>query len=131
MTRLRESLRAFGDAFRNPALRRLEVAWAGANLGTWAYSVGVAVFAYEHGGAKAVGIVGFARWGAAALLSPWLALLADRHPRRRVMVGADAVRAVALGLAAVAASGDWSPYLVYVLAGIAHWITPRWHEICA
>jgi len=94
--RLRESLRAFGEAFRNPAIRRLELAWAGANLGTWAYSVGVAVFAYEQGGAKAVGIVGFGRWGAAALLSPWLALVADRYPRRRVMVGADTVRVAAL-----------------------------------
>jgi MFS family permease len=118
VSRLRESLRAFGDAFGNPALRRLELAWAGANLGTWAYSVGVAVFAYDHGGAKAVGIVGFARWGAAALLSPWLALLADRQPRRRVMVGADAVRAVALAVAAASAASGWSPYFVYVLGGV-------------
>ena len=54
MIRLRESLRTFAEAFRNPALRRLELAWAGANLGSWSYSVGIAVFAYQHGGAKAV-----------------------------------------------------------------------------
>jgi predicted MFS family arabinose efflux permease len=116
--RVRESLRAFADVFRNPALRRLELAWAGANLGTWAYAVGVAVFAYEHGGAKTVGIVGFARWGAAALVAPWLALLADRHPRRRVMIGADAVRACALALAAAAVWAGWTPVIVYVLAGV-------------
>jgi len=116
--RLRESLRAFGEAFRNPAIRRLELAWAGANLGTWAYSVGVAVFAYEQGGAKAVGIVGFGRWGAAALLSPWLALVADRYPRRRVMVGADTVRVAALALAAAAVELGWAPMLVYALTGV-------------
>ncbi len=118
MGRLRESLRAFGEAFRNPAIRRLELAWAGANLGTWAYSVGVAVFAYEQGGAKAVGIVGFGRWGAAALLSPWLALVADRYPRRRVMVGADTVRVAALALAAAAVELGWAPMLVYALTGV-------------
>jgi MFS family permease len=116
--RVRESLRTFAEAFRNPALRRLELAWAGANLGTWSYSVGIAVFAYEHGGAKAVGLVGFVRWLAAAVLSPWLALLGDRYPRRRVMIGADAIRALALGLAGVAAIAGWPPLLVYVLCGI-------------
>jgi MFS family permease len=118
VTRVRESLRAFGEVFGNPDLRRLELGWAGANLATWAYAVGVAVFAYDNGGTKAVGIVGFARWGAAALVAPWLALLADRYPRRRVMIGADSIRALALAVAAVVAWAGWTPLLVYVLSGV-------------
>jgi MFS family permease len=118
VTRVRESLRAFGEVFGNPDLRRLELGWAGANFATWAYAVGVAVFAYDNGGTKAVGIVGFARWGAAALVAPWLALLADRYPRRRVMIGADSIRALALAVAAVAAWAGWTPLLVYVLSGV-------------
>jgi len=118
VTRLRESLRTFAEAFRNPALRRLELAWAGANLGSWSYSVGIAVYAYEHGGAKAVGIVGFARWTAAALLAPWLSVLGDRYRRRLVMISADAIRAVCLGLAGVAAVAGWPPLTVYVLCGL-------------
>ncbi|MFN2629066.1 MAG: MFS transporter [Gaiellaceae bacterium] len=118
MDRALEPLQAFSDAFRNPALRRLELAWAGANLGTWAYAVAVAVFAYDHGGALAVGVVGFGRWGVAALLSPWLALLADRYPRRRVMVTADLVRAAALALATATVEAGGPPLLVYVLTGL-------------
>ncbi len=118
MGRLGESARAFRRAFGNPAIRRLELGWAGANFGTWAYAIAVAVFAYGHGGATTVGIVGFARWGAAALVAPWLALAADWFPRRRVMITADLVRAAALGLAAVTVYAHWSPLLVYVLSGV-------------
>jgi MFS family permease len=116
--RLRESMRAFRSALGNPAIRRLELAWAGANLGTWAYAVGVTVFAFQEGGARAVGLVGFGRWGAASLLAPWLSLLADRHPRRLVMISADLVRAGSLAVAAAAVWGGWPPLIVYVLTGV-------------
>ena len=57
-----ESLRAFGAVFANPSLRRLQLAGIGSTIGTWAYGVGLAVYAYESGGAKTVGLVYFARW---------------------------------------------------------------------
>ncbi|MDX6517350.1 MAG: hypothetical protein QOF50_196, partial [Gaiellaceae bacterium] len=47
--RLGDSLHAFRDVFRNRDLRRLELAWAGSMIGTWAYGVGLVVFAYEAG----------------------------------------------------------------------------------
>ena len=46
-----ESLRAFGAVFSNPSLRRLQLAGIGSTLGLWAYSVGMAVYAYDTGGA--------------------------------------------------------------------------------
>jgi len=116
MTRIAQSLRAAGEVFANPRLRALQLAGAGSTLGTWAYGVALPVYAYHAGGAKAVGIVFFARFAVAAAAAPWLALLADRWSRRQVMVSADLVR-VALfgGMTALAALG--APALpVYVLA---------------
>jgi len=115
---LAESGRAFQDVFRNPALRRIQVAWAASILGTWAYGIAVVVYAYEQGGAKAVGIVGLARWLAAAVASPFAALLGDRYDRRWVMVASDLVRAGLIGGAALAAYSGAPPIVVYVLAAL-------------
>jgi len=111
-----ESLRAFGAVFRNPDLRRLQLAGAGSTLGTWAYTVGLGVYAYRSGGARDVGILFAARWGAAALLAPWLAVLADRLSRKRVMIGTDLVRVVLLTAMAVAAWRGASATAVFALA---------------
>ena len=115
---LAESGRAFQDVFRNPALRRIQLAWAASILGTWAYGIAVVVYAYEQGGAKAVGIVGLARWLAAAVASPFAALLGDRYDRRWVMVASDLVRAGLIGGAALAAYSGAPPIVVYVLAAL-------------
>jgi MFS family permease len=99
-----DALRAFGAAFRNRNLRRLQLAGIGSTLALWSYSVGVAVYAYQAGGAKAVGLLYFARWGTAAVFAPWLGLLTDRLPRRQVMVATDLTRvALVAGMAALAA----------------------------
>ncbi len=102
-TRLRASLDAFAAVFRNPQLRRLELAWSGSILGQWGYEVALAVFAYRTGGAAAVGIVALIRLLPAALVAPFSALLGDRYRRDRVMVAADLVRAGAMAGAAAAA----------------------------
>ncbi len=104
--------------FRNQALRRIELAWAGSIIGTWAYGIAVVVYAYEQGGATAVGIVGLVRWIAAAIASPFAALLGDRYDRRLVMVGSDLVRAGLIGLAAFAVYADAPAALVYAIAGL-------------
>jgi len=122
-----DSLRAFGAVFANANLRRLQVAGIGSTLGTWAYNVGLAVFAYEVGGAKTVGFVYFARWGTAALCAPWLALLADRMSRRRLMVYADLVRALLLGAmtaCAAVGTGIWPVFVLAVLTTIASTVFP-------
>jgi MFS family permease len=111
-----ESLRAFGAVFANPNLRRLQLAGIGSTLGTWAYGVALAVFVYEAGGARAVGILYAVRWGAAGVAAPWLSVFADRGSRRRVMITADLSRcAILAGIAAIAfANGPAFP--VYALA---------------
>lgn len=116
--KLRDSVRAFGEVFASPNLRRLQLAWAGSNIGTWAYGVALAVFAYGEGGAAAVGIVGLIRWIPAALAAPFFGVLADRYPRRRVMILSDLGRAVVITFAGLAALGDLDVIWVYALAGV-------------
>jgi MFS family permease len=113
---LAESGRAFREVFRNQALRRIELAWAASIVGTWAYGIAVIVYAYEQGGATAVGVVGLARWLAAAAASPFAAILGDRYDRRLVMAASDLARAVLIGGAALAAFAGAAPIVIYVLA---------------
>ena len=118
LAQFRESSKAFRDVFANPALRRIELAWAASIFGTWAYGIAVIVYAYEQGGATAVGVVGLARWLAAAAVAPFAALLGDRYDRRLVMVSSDLARVVLIGGAAAAAYADAAPIVVYVLAAL-------------
>jgi MFS family permease len=99
-------------------LRRIELAWASSVIGTWAYGIAVIVYAYEQGGATAVWVVGLARWLAAAVASPFAALLGDRYDRRWVMASSDLARAALIGAAALAAFADAAPVVIYLLAGL-------------
>jgi MFS family permease len=118
LAQLAESGRAFRDVFENQALRRIQLAWAASILGTWAYGIAVVVYAYEQGGATAVGVVTMVRWLAAGIASPFAALLGDRYDRRWVMVGSDLVRAALIGTAALAVYSDAPPLVVYALASL-------------
>ena len=115
---LRQSSKAFRDVFANPALRRIQLAWAASIFGTWAYGIAVIVYAFEQGGATAVGIVGLVRWVAAAAVSPFAALLGDRYDKRLVMVSSDLARVVLIGAAAAAVYTDSPPVVVYILAAL-------------
>ena len=116
MSRYAASLRAFAKVFANPRVRNVQLAGAGSTLGTWAYAVALPVYAYHAGGARAVGLLFFARFVLAALAAPWLGVLADRWSRRRLMLSADVIRCgIFVGMTAVASAGG-SAYVVYVLA---------------
>jgi MFS family permease len=114
--RVLASLRALSASFANPQLRRLQLAGVGSTLGTWAYGVALAVYAYHAGGARAVGLLLFARWALAAAVAPWLALLADRGSRRRVMLASNLVRVALVGGMAALVAGDGPALTVYALA---------------
>ena len=113
--RARTAARALQDVFASAPLRRLQLAWAGSVLGGWAYLVALGVYAYDEGGAAAVGLVGLIRMIPAAIAAPFTASLADRFSRVTVMVASDAIRfALMAGAAAVIAAGGPAP-VVYVL----------------
>jgi MFS family permease len=113
---LGESLATFRDVFRNPNLRRIQLAFVGSITGDWAFGVAAAVYAYEHGGAAAVGLIGLIRWLPSAAVAPFSALLGDRYRRERVMLGTDLTRASLMGAAAAAAIAGAPSALVFVLA---------------
>jgi MFS family permease len=115
-TQLDQAFRALGRVVSNPLLRRLQLAAVGSTLGSWAYTVAIAVYAYDSGGARAVAGICFARWGLSALLAPWLALPADRLSRRFVMLTADVVRVGLLGGMCALAALDGPALAVYALA---------------
>ena len=121
--RLGESLRAFRDVFRNPNLRRLELAGAGSIVGQWAYSIALAVFAFRSGGAAAVGIVALIRMLPSAFAAPFASMLGDRYRRELVMVLADLSRVVTLGSAAGAVLAGAPAGVVYALAGVTSILT--------
>lgn len=112
----RETRDSLASVFRNPNLRRVQLALGGSMIGDWAYSTAVAVWAYGVGGATAVGIWSAIRMALLAFSSPLGATLADRYPRRAVMIGADAVRASLVVLATVCLFLDLHPGFVFVLA---------------
>jgi MFS family permease len=113
--RLRESRAAIVEVFRNPGLRRVNLALAGSIIGDWAYAVGVSVYAYTQGGATAVGVYGVARYVTMALVVPFMAILADRLDRKRVMVVADLVRVALVAGAALIIAGGGPALGVYGL----------------
>jgi MFS family permease len=114
---LRESLRAMREVYRNRALRRLQLAWAGSIIGTWAFGIALAVYAYHHGGASAVGLVVLIRWLPAAFASPFTGVLGDRYPRVLVMIGSDVLRAAAFGAVTACVIAGAPPAAVYALVG--------------
>src|SRR5438067_11644889 len=69
-------------------------------MAEWAFTVSLAVFAYHHGGAKAVGILGVVRLMPAAIATPFAAALADRYERERALVAVSLLSAAALGASA-------------------------------
>jgi len=108
--------RSLRSVFANPALRRLQIAFAGSIVGDWAYAVAVALYAFEQGGPTAVGILGVIRYVSLAVITPFASTLGDRYPRRLVMISSDLSRAMLIAVAAVLIWSDGPPVAVYALA---------------
>ncbi len=118
-TQISASREAISEVFRNPALKRINVAYAASIMGDCAYGVGVGIYAYIQGGATAVGVLGVVRYVSAAVMTPFSATLADRYDRRRIMVRADLVRFVLVMAAAGVVFFDGPALVVYALAVLA------------
>ena len=90
--------------------------WPGRRIAAeWAHFVALGVFAYEQGGASAVGIAGLVRLLPAAAVAPFAASFGDRFRRERFLLAMALLGAAALaGSAAAAFAGQRT--LVFVLA---------------
>jgi MFS family permease len=103
---VRRLLHPIGIVLSNPGLRRLQISWAGSIFGSCAYLIALSVVAFRAGGATTVGLVFLAKTAAAAITSPLVGGLADRHSRRWLMAASDGGRAVlTLGMALVVGAG--------------------------
>jgi MFS family permease len=116
---LAETWRPLGSVFRNPALRKMQLALLGSLVGDWAYATAVSVFAYGVGGAKAVGLYFTVRLALMAVAAPFVSTLADRLPRKSLMIGCDLVRFALVAAAALCLYADTPAWPVFVLAGAA------------
>src|SRR5215472_1916166 len=116
--KLAEAGRSLRDVFRNPGLRRLQLAWAGSIVGDWAYATAFSVYAYQKGGPTAVGVVAVVRYVSRALVTPFTSMLGDRYPRRLVMIGSDTTAALVITVGAILIASDANEYAVYALAVI-------------
>jgi MFS family permease len=110
------SASALRAALAEPRLRRVQLGWAGSTAGEFVSIVALGVFAYDAGGATAVGVVALVQMLPSMILSPVAGMLGDRLRRELVVVGADAVRATAMALTAAAAAADAPVGVVYALA---------------
>jgi MFS family permease len=111
-----ESRTAITGVFRNPALRRINLALVGSVIGDWAFSVAISVYAYQNGGATALGVFSVARYATTAVFASMLAVLADKVDRRRLMIAADVARAVLVSLSAAIVLADGPAFPVYALS---------------
>jgi MFS family permease len=96
----------------------LELAWAGVSLATWSYVIALGVYAFEAGGATAVGIVALVRLLPGALASPVAGVFGDRYSRRTMLAASALASAVALGASAAAVGSGAPSEVVYALAGL-------------
>jgi MFS family permease len=122
--RVRETGGLFARVGRNGDLLRVILAWAASNLASRASAIAVAVYAYQEGGAGAVGIIAFVRLIATAALAPWLSVLADRVSRRLVMVVVEVLRCGLFVGLAVLVAGASTTWLVYALAVVVAIVEP-------
>src|SRR2546429_6095340 len=118
MSGMSQGLGALRSLFRNENLRRVELAWGASIAAEWAHFVALGVFAYDAGGATAVGIAGLVRMLPAALVAPFAATLGDRFRRERFLVAISLVGAVALAGSGVALFLGRNVVAVFVLAAL-------------
>ena len=110
-------LAALSSALRNPQVRRVELAWGAAIAAEWAHFVALGVFAYEAGGASAVGIAGLVRLLPAAIVGPFAASFGDRFRRERFLLAMTLIGSAALAGSAAAFYADID-LLVYAFAAV-------------
>jgi MFS family permease len=106
---------ALARVFGNPDIRRLGFSWAALVLGGSAYQLALAVYALRHGGESAVGVAFAVQVLPVAALGPFVSVLADRLPRRQLMVAIDALRCACTGAVAIAVAGNAGLPLVLLL----------------
>jgi MFS family permease len=111
--------RVLASVFRNPELRRVQLAFVAFNAAEWGTWIAMLVFAYEQGGATTAGLVALAQLVPAGLCAPFGAVLADRRGPSWMLTWSYFAQALTVGATAVALYADAPALLVYALAASA------------
>jgi MFS family permease len=114
--RLRVAGQAFATSARNPAVRRLQLGFGAACTAEWTFTVVLSVYAFNQGGAAAVGLVSLVRMLPSAVLTPFASAVADRWRRDLVLTLVSTTRcATAVAMTLVVAEGG-PPVGVYAMS---------------
>ena len=106
------------DALATADLRRLQLTWTCASVASWTFFIVLAVYAYNQGGAAAVGVAALARMVPAGLAAPLAGMIVDRSSRREVLLVITIARSLLLAGIAAAVGLDAPLAVVLVLSAL-------------
>lgn len=113
MSELVASARAFGRSFRTPSLARVLTALFAFSMAEWAAYVAVAVYAFQEGGTRSLGVISTLTLVVAAVTAPIGSVLGDRYRRERVLMLAYLGLTLGTAATAFAMLAGLAPALVY------------------
>jgi MFS family permease len=116
---------------RSRRLTWAQAAWAAYITAEQGLEIALVVFAYDHGGIAAAGLLAAARSGASAVTAPFTAGLGDRFEHRLVLVGAALLTSAVVACMSLASAVAASPWPVYVLAAVAAMVIPVYRPVQA
>jgi hypothetical protein len=114
--RVAEPAVALSRVFRSASLRRGQLSLACFLAGETAFLLALSIYAYDAGGATALGLVVMLATVPGAVAVPFASLAADRLPREAVMVAVAGARALLVAAAALSAAGQAPAEVVYCFA---------------
>lgn len=106
------------DVMRQRDLRRLQLGWTAFFLVDTMSMVALSVWAFDRGGASAVGYLGLARLLPGAIALPFGAWAADRYSRRRVVSAVFVAISVTQAVIAIALATGAPAGAVYLLVAV-------------
>ena len=118
VNRLTSALSGIAQVLRSEQLCRVELAWGASIFAEWAGFVALGVFAYDAGGALAVGLAGLVRLLPAAVVAPFAAFVGDRFRRELFLVAISLSGFAALACSAAAFYIGQNEFVIFALASV-------------
>ena len=104
--------------FENRDLGLLGAARIGIAFASWSFTIALGVYGFEAHGVVGVGLVALIRLLPGAIASPFAGLLADRYPRRTMLILSSLAMAAALAGAAIVAASGASVNVVFIFPAL-------------